>query len=130
MKYWPHLLLTVLAERVCSYVIKKTESIAANSTAELISWGFKRLFKKEKVMEQATQSLPDGLGELSESYAAGVASAECSVVLPKTAFGLSLTLDVKGSLDATVLIPYLAAKAGGEVPAEIAKWLTKVLAAT
>lgn len=129
MKYLPHIFLTVLAERVCSYVLKKTESIAANSTAELIRWGFKRLFKKEKVMEEATQKL-GALGSVQESYAAGVASVSGSVALPATAFGLSASADLKLSLDAKALIEYIAAKIGGPVPAEVAAFLEMALKAT
>ncbi len=79
--------------------------------------------------EQVSQSLPN-LGSVSESYAAGVASANASLALPETAWGLTIAVQASASLDAKKLIGYLAAKAGGPVPAEVASFIEAALAAT
>jgi hypothetical protein len=79
--------------------------------------------------ETATQNL-GSVGELTESYSAGVASASASAALPVTSFGLTLNVQATASLDAKVLIAYLAAKLGGPIPAEVAAFLESVLAAT
>jgi hypothetical protein len=70
------------------------------------------------------------VGSASESYAKGVASADASVSVPQNAFGLSVSLQLNVSLDAKILIGYLAGKIGGPVPAEVASFLELALAAT
>lgn len=80
-------------------------------------------------MEQATQQI-GSVGSVTESFSAGVAAVEASLVLPQTAWGLSGSLPLKLSLDSKVLIAYLAAKIGGPIPAEVASFLEMALAAT
>jgi hypothetical protein len=77
--YLPHLLALVLAKRLSDYIILKTESIAANSTRELILWGFKRLFKTNEVsmLSKTLYSGPHGSVSVSES--AGVVSLSGSL---------------------------------------------------
>jgi hypothetical protein len=65
----------------------------------------------------------------TESFASGVASAKVSVLVPQTAWGLTLKLPLELDLDATVLIAYLAAKIGGPIPAEVAVFLETALKA-
>ncbi len=63
------------------------------------------------------------VGEATETYAKGVASTSVAITPIATAFGLLLSGQLNASLDASVLIAYLAAKIGGPVPAEIASFL-------
>lgn len=127
MIHWLHALLVFTAYQVWEYWIKRTEKIAANSTAELISWGLKRLFKKgDQKMEQKLGSF----GDVQESYAKGVASLSATAALPATEFGLQVSVKLEGSIDAKVLVAYLAAKIGGPVPAEVASFLETALALT
>ncbi len=70
------------------------------------------------------------LGSASETYAKGVAGASAVLNLPATAFGLSLSIQANASLDAKILVAYLAAKIGGPVPAEVASFIELALAAT
>lgn len=65
---------------------------------------------------------------LDESYSKGVVSASGSAALPVNAFGLSLGVQVNATLDAKILIGYLAAKIGGPIPAEVAAFLESALA--
>jgi hypothetical protein len=70
------------------------------------------------------------VGIVTESYAAGVASAVVAVAVPPTSYGLNVKLSAELDLDAKVLIGYLAAKIGGPVPAEVATFIEGALAAT
>jgi hypothetical protein len=83
-------------------------------------------FTRRTKMEQNLGTM----GQVVESYSKGVVSAAANANLPATAFGLSLTLQANVSLDAKVLIGYLAAKIGGPVPAEVAAFLETALAVT
>lgn len=65
------LALTGVTERVCSYVLKRTESIAANSTGELIAWGFKRLFKRENESMLFSKSFVGPMGSTLSIEASG-----------------------------------------------------------
>lgn len=94
------LLLTGVLERVSSFLLKRTERIAANSTRELVAWGFKRLFKKEKnSMFQKQYPLGD-VGQVSIGESAGVVSI--SVSASHQAGGGSLAGVASASLSATV----------------------------
>jgi hypothetical protein len=77
----------------------------------------------------ATQPL-GSFGSASEDYSAGVGSASASAAIPATTFGLSGQVQVTVSLDAKILIGYLAGKIGGPVPAEVAAFLEAALAAS
>lgn len=94
------LLLTGAVERVSSFLLKRTERIAANSTRELIAWGFKRLFKKEKSnMFQKQYPLGD-VGQVSLSESAGVVSI--SVSASHSAGGGSLEGVASASVSASI----------------------------
>ena len=67
------------------------------------------------------------VGEATETYAKGVATASVAITPVTTAFGLSLSGQLNVSQDAALLIAYLAAKIGGPVPAEIASFLETAL---
>lgn len=78
-KGWFHAFIVLVAYKVWSYWLKKTELIAANSTAELISWGLKRLFKKgDSKMFSKEIKLGDA-GSLVVSESAGVAKVILSI---------------------------------------------------
>jgi len=77
-------------------------------------------------MESASQNIGSDV-KVSESLAAGVVSVSGSAALPATDFGLTLSVQVTGGLDASVLISFLAAKIGGPVPAEVAAFLEAAL---
>lgn len=70
------------------------------------------------------------LGQVTETYSGGVASAQVAVNVPQTSYGLSINVQATASLSATTLIGYLAAKIGGPVPAEVAAFLEMALKAT
>lgn len=94
------LLLTGAVERVSSFLLKRTERIAANSTRELITWGFKRLFKKERnSMFKKEYPLGD-VGQVSIGESGGVVSI--SVSASHSAGGGSLEGVASASLSATV----------------------------
>lgn len=71
------LLLTGLIERVCSYLLKRTESIAANSTRELIALGLKRLFKRENSNMTFSKSF---VGPAGSSLSIEAANGEVKIV--------------------------------------------------
>ncbi len=68
------------------------------------------------------------VGQVEESFTAGIATVKGDVALPKTAFGLTIKVGVEADLDSTTLIEYLAAKAGGPVPEAVAKFIEGALA--
>jgi hypothetical protein len=68
------------------------------------------------------------VGQVTESYSKGVVSATGAVALPANPWGLTVGLQVNASLDAKILIAYLAAKVGGPVPATVAEFLESALA--
>lgn len=76
-------------------------------------------------MEQAIGNV----GKADETYSKGVAGASVSLAVLPTAYGLSFGVSVNASLDAKILIGYLAARIGGPVPAEVALFLETALAA-
>ena len=68
------------------------------------------------------------VGSISETFATGVAAVSAQLNLPATTFGLQIGVAVNGTLDAKILIAYLAAKIGGPIPAEVASFLEAALA--
>lgn len=67
------------------------------------------------------------VGSVTESYSKGVASVDAEVKLPQTSYGLEVVVSIKGDLDASKLIAYLAGKIGGPIPAEVASFLEGAL---
>lgn len=97
------LCLTILAERILSFFLKRTERVAANSTGELIAWGFKLLFKskKEEKSIMLNKQYPLGsAGQVSISESAGVVSI--SVSASHSAGGGSMEGIASASLSASV----------------------------
>lgn len=74
LHYLPHLLGLVLVKSLSDHVIRKTESIAANSTAELFSRGFKRLFKMRGTSNNMKTLLSVANGALTVTEEGGVVS--------------------------------------------------------
>lgn len=70
------------------------------------------------------------VGNATETYSKGVASAVATVAVPQTSYGLTLKVSAEADLDAKVLVAYLAAKIGGPVPAEVAAFIELALGAT
>lgn len=116
LHYLPHLLGLVLVKSLSDHVIKKTESIAANSTAELISWGFKRLIHSRRKVDVVEKDVDVGsVGKLSLSFSGGKASLVGSAALPG---GLSIGVTVTD--DAGALIDQLEQIVAKAVPSTAA----------
>lgn len=109
-----------LAAAICMYLLPRITAKLGRAIGALI---------KRNVMETATQKI-GSVGQVTENFDKGVASASGSAALPPTNFGLSVGVQVTASLDAKILIGFLAAKIGGPIPAEVAAFLEATLAAT
>lgn len=94
------LLLTALGERLLSYLLKRTERIAANSTAELISQGFKRLFKQKENGMQKVFEIPGG--KVTASFSEGKAQLEIAESAGMGGGQAAGVVQVEGSAKATL----------------------------
>lgn len=120
-----HSWIVLLALLIWRYVLGKAELTAEKALVKMVSVGIRRLLGRNK-MDQNIGSV----GKASESYSKGVATASAEVALPNTSFGLTVSLEANVSLDAKVLIAFLATKVGGPVPAEVASFIEAALAVT
>lgn len=74
-----HALIALLVYRVWAYWLRRTEKIAANSTGELLVWGFRLLFKKKDKSMFSKSIALGSLGSLTVSESDGVARLSVSV---------------------------------------------------
>ncbi len=97
LQYVPHVIGLVIGKSLADYCLSKTEKIAANSTGELLVWGFRRLFKKENVMLSKTlYSGPAGSVSVSES--GGVVSLSGSLSASAGGGAAKGVVGISGSL--------------------------------
>ncbi len=66
IQYIPHFVGLYFGKRLCDYLLRNTEKIAANSVRELFVLAFRRLWKKEKLVAKELFNLGNGALVLSE----------------------------------------------------------------
>jgi hypothetical protein len=103
LHYLPHVLGLVLLKSLGDYLLKKTESIAANSVRELLAKLLGLLLtKKESIMEKDVAL--GSVGKLALTFSGGKAQVAVEVELPG-----GVSISVKVADDAGALIDQIKA---------------------
>ncbi|HEY5259463.1 MAG TPA: hypothetical protein VIJ46_02365 [Rhabdochlamydiaceae bacterium] len=74
-----HAFIGLVLYRAFDYWLKRTELIAANSTGELLAWGFRRLFYRKDIQMFSKELKLGDAGSLVVSESAGVAKLILSI---------------------------------------------------